>query len=108
MSITVKASTIKLSTYEAVTCKAATPFALLFLVCLFTPTFAFAQVSQKSDSQQGTQKLFELWTPGDKGQRMRIRGRVTGADGKPIPNVKIHFRHADADRLMVLINSIIK
>ncbi len=40
--------------------------------------------------------MLELWTEGDDGQRMRIRGRVTGADGEPLPGVNIRFRHADA------------
>lgn len=38
----------------------------------------------------------ELWAPGDSGQRMRIRGRVTDSDGSPLSNVSIRVRHADS------------
>ena len=79
--------------------KALTWIALLFLTYLYLPTLATAQDSQEPANEQGKPKIMELWTPGDKGQRMRIRGRVTSTDGKPLPNVKIRFRHADADGL---------
>lgn len=77
---------------------------LLLLGSLFLPSLAAAQENQDSNTnqsntqtEQGKPAMMELWSPGDKGQRMRIRGRVIGEDGKPIPNVKIRFRHADAD-----------
>ena len=44
----------------------------------------------------GKPKMIDLWSPGDGGQRMRIRGRVTSIDGSPVPNVQIYFRHADS------------
>ncbi len=72
-------------------------FALLLLASLLTPTFVTAQENQNNSNEQSKPKMLELWSPGDKGQRMRIRGRVIGADGKPVANVKIRFRHADAD-----------
>jgi len=50
-----------------------------------------------ADSHSGKPKLVDLWQPGDSGQRMRIRGRVTSFDGRPIPNVVIGFRHADSE-----------
>lgn len=79
-------------------------YALFLLASLFIPALAAAKETQDSNSsqsstqaEQGKPAMMELWSPGDKGQRMRIRGRVIGEDGKPIPNVKIRFRHADAD-----------
>lgn len=36
-----------------------------------------------------------LWQPGDPGQRMVIRGRVTSLDGRPLPGVSIFIRQAD-------------
>ena len=66
--------------------------------------FVSVSTKAKDDSEQsGTQnsqnqsQMLELWKPGDTGQRMRIRGRVTDADGSPLPNVKIRFRHADSE-----------
>ena len=39
--------------------------------------------------------LVSLWQPGDPGERMVIRGRVTGIDGNPLPGVSIFIRQAD-------------
>ena len=52
-----------------------------------------------ADSHDGKPKMVDLWSPGDSGQRMRIRGRVTSIDGRPIPNVVIGIRHADSEGL---------
>ncbi len=80
--------------------KASPWLVLLFAVSLFIPVSATAQDSRgsaKEAADKGKPKIMELWKQGDKGQRMRIRGRVTSSDGSPIPNVEIRFRHADAD-----------
>lgn len=52
-----------------------------------------------AESHGGKAKMVDFWQPGDRGQRMRIRGRVTSIDGTPIPNVAIWFRHADSEGL---------
>ena len=52
-------------------------------------------VSAQADS--GKPKMVDLWSPGDSGQRMRIRGRVMSIDGRPVPNVRIGIRHADSE-----------
>jgi len=70
---------------------------LLFLGLLLSiSSLALAQSNPDSQDGEGKPKMLELWSPGDSGQRMRIRGRVTGSDGTPIPNVKIRSRHADS------------
>jgi len=56
------------------------------------PTGALAATAENARP-----KMVDLWTPGDSGQRMRIRGRVTSLDGTPVPNVQIYFRHADSE-----------
>lgn len=66
----------------------------LFLSGLLLSVSALAQDAQDKPEKP---KMLELWTEGDSGQRMRIRGRVTTPDGTPIPNVKIRFRHADSE-----------
>ena len=68
--------------------------ALLLLLFLFCLALA-GQV--KADSKENKPKLVDFWSPGDSGQRMRIRGRVTSIDGRPLPNVEIYFRHADSE-----------
>ncbi|MFC1664157.1 carboxypeptidase regulatory-like domain-containing protein [Pseudomonadota bacterium] len=64
---------------------------------------AFSDPEKKS-------KLVNLWRPGDVGQRMYIRGRVTGLDGKPIAGASISIRQADGtgeyqDRYQTTITS---
>lgn len=38
-----------------------------------------------------------LWNPSVKGQRIRIEGRVTDAEGAPVPDAMIEIWQADAD-----------
>ena len=52
-----------------------------------------------AESGSGKPKMVDLWQPGDSGQRMRIRGRVTSIDGSPLANVVIGIRHADSEGL---------
>lgn len=40
-------------------------------------------------------KVVNLWQPGDPGERMVIRGRVTSLDGRPLQGVSIFIRQAD-------------
>ena len=39
----------------------------------------------------------DFWQPGDPGQRMDIRGKITSLDGTPIAGASIHIRQADAN-----------
>ena len=57
----------------------------------------FAQTEQEAVVKPAKPGMLELWSPGDSGQRMRIRVRVFGKDGQPLPNVTIRFRHADSE-----------
>ena len=63
---------------------------------LLLATVAIAQDDTEKQDNPEKAKMLELWSQGDNGQRMRIRGRVASVDGSPIPNVKIRFRHADS------------
>lgn len=74
-------------------------FVVLFSISLYISASAQAQSNNESEAEQGKSEMLELWAQGDKGQRMRIRGRVTSTDGEPLANVKIRFRHADAEGL---------
>ncbi len=40
-------------------------------------------------------KVVNLWQPGDPGERMVVRGRVTSLDGTPLAGVSIFIRQAD-------------
>lgn len=42
-------------------------------------------------------KLVDLWKPGDSGERMNIRGRVTSLDGTPLAGIAIEIRQPDGD-----------
>ncbi len=70
--------------------------ALLFAIGIFG--FALPE-SVHAESADGKPRMVDLWQPGDSGQRMRIRGRVTSIDGSPVPNVVIGIRHADSEGL---------
>lgn len=37
----------------------------------------------------------DMWRPGDPGQRLLMRGRVSSASGQPVANATLHFRQAD-------------
>ncbi|MDH3280398.1 MAG: hypothetical protein OEQ18_04640 [Gammaproteobacteria bacterium] len=50
-----------------------------------------ATVSAAGDSST---KL-DMWRPGDPGQRLLMRGRVSSAAGAPVANATIHVRQAD-------------
>ena len=70
---------------------------------LLTQTTAFASdlvvagiASTTADSATKA-KLVDLWQPGDSGQRMNIRGRVTGPDGAPLAGIEIAIRQPDGD-----------
>ena len=69
-----------------------TLFATALALLMFNPVAATetAPASEKP-------KMVDFWSPGDSGQRMRIRGRVTTLDGTPVPNLEIYFRHADSE-----------
>ena len=68
------------------------------MLILLSALFACAPPAQASSESaaNGKPKMVDLWSPGDHGQRMRIRGRVTSIDGTPVPNAQIYFRHADS------------
>lgn len=42
-------------------------------------------------------RLIDLWQPGDPGDRMNIRGRVTTLDGTPLPGIFISVRQANGE-----------
>ena len=59
---------------------------------------AQAQTAQSTDNQTAEKpKLVDFWQPGDPGQRMNIRGRVTSLDGTPLGGVAIAIRQTDGN-----------
>lgn len=74
------------------------PFAGLLIATLaFTATSALASPENPPSDEQAKPKLVDLWKPGDTGQRMNIRGRVTGLDGRPLAGVEVEVRQPDGD-----------
>ncbi len=43
----------------------------------------------------GSSLKLDMWRPGDVGQRLLIRGRVSSATGSPVANATVHIRQAD-------------
>ena len=76
---------------------------LLAVINLFISTTVFgssltvAQAETTDSSPDKKPKLVNLWQPGDAGQRMNIRGRVTSIDGTPLSGVPISIRQADGN-----------
>ena len=77
----------------------------LFANCLLIGALACtagqaAASSEDSAAEAGKKaRLIDLWKPGDSGQRMNIRGRVTSLDGTPLAGVKVEIRQPDGDGL---------
>lgn len=46
-------------------------------------------------SAAGPSLKLDMWRPGDAGQRLLIRGRVSSAAGTPVANATLHIRQAD-------------
>jgi protocatechuate 3,4-dioxygenase beta subunit len=56
-----------------------------------------AQADTSTSSEEKKSKLIDLWRPGDPGERMNIRGRVTSIDGTPLPGIFISLRQANGE-----------
>lgn len=69
---------------------------LLAGLLLVSGPLAAQSDSSGADSTQKA-RLVDFWRPGDVGERMNIRGRVTSLDGTPLPGVQISIRQADGD-----------
>lgn len=71
---------------------------LLIFNLVFGSSVATAQAdtSSTTGSADKKPKLVNLWQPGDAGERMNIRGRVTSIDGSPLSGIPISIRQADA------------
>ena len=67
---------------------------LLVALLLVSGPLAAQSDSGGADSTQKT-RLVDFWRPGDAGERMNIRGRVTSLDGTPLPGIQISIRQAD-------------
>jgi protocatechuate 3,4-dioxygenase beta subunit len=70
---------------------------LLIVNLVFVPAMVVASSESPSSDAVKKPKLIDLWQPGDSGQRMNIRGRVTSLDGTPLPGINIEIRQPDGD-----------
>ena len=77
--------------------------ALLAIVFLLVSRVAFglsltvAQAETSPSSAENKPKLVNLWRPGDPGERMNIRGRVTSINGTPLSGISVSIRQADGN-----------
>src|SRR5210317_704000 len=67
------------------------------LICSAGPVAASSDNPPAPAKQKA--KLVDLWKPGDSGERMNIRGRVTSLDGTPLAGIKVEIRQPDGDGL---------
>jgi len=63
----------------------------------FASDLIIAQADTSTPSEEKKSKLIDLWQPGDPGQRMNIRGRVTSIDGTPLGGIRISLRQANGE-----------
>lgn len=64
------------------------------------PAMAASQADPElgsSPENSAKPRLIDFWRPGDTGQRMNIRGRVTSIDGTPLAGIPISIRQADGN-----------
>ena len=74
-----------------------TAAALVISHSVFASDLTLAQADTSADDTARKSKLIDLWQPGDPGQRMNIRGRVTSIDGTPLGGIRISLRQANGD-----------
>ena len=70
---------------------------LLIATLAFAVEAMDANSATTSSAAKKKMKLVDLWQPGDAGERMNIRGRVTSLDGTPLPGIAIEIRQPDGD-----------
>jgi len=70
---------------------------LLIANLVFATSAVVASSESPPSATNKKLKLIDLWQPGDSGQRMNIRGRVTSVDGTPLSGINIEIRQPDGD-----------
>ena len=68
---------------------------LLITNPVFASDLIIAQAETSTSGAEKKSKLIDMWQPGDPGQRMNIRGRVTSLDGTPLSGIRISIRQAN-------------
>lgn len=68
---------------------------MLSQTAVFASDLVVAGVTPSAADSAKKAKLVDLWQPGDPGQRMNIRGRVTGPDGEPLAGIEISVSQPD-------------
>lgn len=70
---------------------------LLITSPAFAADLIIAQAETSTSGAEKKSKLIDMWQPGDPGQRMNIRGRVTSLDGTPLGGIRISIRQANGE-----------
>ena len=71
----------------------------LLTALLLSTTAVLANSENAAVNEQARMKLTDLWQPGDTGERMNIRGRVTSLDGTPLSGISIEIRQPNGEGL---------
>jgi len=70
---------------------------LLFGALAFGAAATAANTDSPPAATPAKARLVDLWKPGDSGERMNIRGRVTSLDGTPLAGIRVEIRQPDGD-----------
>ena len=74
-----------------------TTFVLLASPSAGAAGWQLAQADDATGAKEQKPRLVDFWQPGDTGQRMNIRGRVTSLDGTPLAGIPVSIRQANGD-----------
>ena len=78
-------------------------FVAVLNILIIAPAFGASLIIAQSETSpsispaEKKSKMVSLWQPGDPGQRMNIRGRVTSIDGTPVTGASIFIRQTDGN-----------
>ena len=65
------------------------------LLAVLALTGVFVATTSITAAAGGGAEKLDMWRPGDPGQRLLMRGRVSSAGGAPVANATLYIRQAD-------------
>ncbi|MDH3638309.1 MAG: carboxypeptidase regulatory-like domain-containing protein [Gammaproteobacteria bacterium] len=67
----------------------------IVLLTALTASWLYVATMSTVSAAGGSSLKLDMWRPGDPGQRLLIRGRVSSETGAPVANATLHIRQAD-------------
>jgi len=67
----------------------------LALLAALTAALLYVPITSTLSAAGSDSAKLDMWRPGDPGQRLLMRGRVSSDTGQPVANATLYFRQAD-------------